>query len=217
MNMAFMPPGGRRGMLVPGTLPASTGKGSSKIAVGWPFSTAATKLSISSGPSDEGCTANSTSYFSVIGLAGLTCTTSYCFSNSSMIGQLPPAPGFIGFMRAEELGVGGKHAHPLPLFLAHGAQRADQFVFDGNAAVDERQDHFFQPAGHRHAQEDIVERQYAVLLGGHASRLDAESFLGQTRPRRLTARCCARSRGPCLCPGLEIPASIVSRFNRVCT
>ena len=74
-------------MLVAGTPPPNTGAGSSKMAVGWPFCTAATKLSISCGPSDEGCTANSTSNFSVIGLVGSTLTTSYCFFNSSMIGQ----------------------------------------------------------------------------------------------------------------------------------
>ncbi len=68
-------------------MPPAAGKGSSKIAVGWPFSTAATKLSISAGPNDDGCTASNTSYFSVIGLVGSTFTTSYCLSSSSMIGQ----------------------------------------------------------------------------------------------------------------------------------
>ncbi len=60
-NIAIGPIGLRRGCDVPGTLVISTGRGSSKIAVGWPAFTAATKLGICSGPSDEGCTASSTS------------------------------------------------------------------------------------------------------------------------------------------------------------
>ena len=85
--MGFIPPGGWRGALVAGTLPANIGHGSSKMAAGWPSATSFTKRSISAAPSDDGCTANRTSNFSVIGLAGSTFTTSYCFSNSSMIGH----------------------------------------------------------------------------------------------------------------------------------
>ena len=84
----LLPPGGCLGACVPGTSGRCQGNGSSKIAVGWPLFTAATKLSICSGAQRRGCTASSTSYFSVIGLVGSTCTTSYCFFNSSMISSL---------------------------------------------------------------------------------------------------------------------------------
>jgi hypothetical protein len=56
------------------------------MATGWPAFTAATKLTICSGPSDEGCTARSTSKLSVMGAEASTCTTSYCFSSSSTSG-----------------------------------------------------------------------------------------------------------------------------------
>ena len=82
-NIAIGPIGLRRGCAVPGTPCIITGSGSSKIATGWPACTAATKWPICSGPSDEGCTASSTSKVSMIGVEASTCTTSYCFSNSS--------------------------------------------------------------------------------------------------------------------------------------
>ena len=85
-NIAIGPIGLRRGCAVPGTPCIITGSGSSKIATGCPAFTAATKLAICSGPSDDGCTARRTSKVSVIGAVASTWTTSYCFSSSSTSG-----------------------------------------------------------------------------------------------------------------------------------
>src|SRR6266404_5121898 len=78
-NMPIIPPpGGRFGCAVPTTSPpGGNGNGSSKIAVGCPLFTAATKFVIASGDSEEGCTASSTSYLSLIGFDASTSTTSY--------------------------------------------------------------------------------------------------------------------------------------------
>ena len=93
----IIPPGGRLGSPVAGAA-RNTGRGSSKMAVGWPLLIASTTLLNSSGPSDDGWTTSITSYISFsIGLVGSISSTSYCFSSSSTISCLgiccgrPPA------------------------------------------------------------------------------------------------------------------------------
>ena len=215
MSMASMPPGGRFGMIVPGTL-LKYGKGSSKIAVGWPFSTAVTKLFISSGPSDEGCTAKSTSYFSVIGCAGLTCTTSYCFCNSSMIVQLPPEPGFIGFMR--------------PKTWASVATTPTRLRFSWVTVPSERISSYSTAVPRSmkgrvtFSSPQVTATDMKILSNDITPCCLVGTRLG-SMPNRFSAKPASSLKGSALCTVTRImplpmawnSRSIVSRFKRVCT
>ena len=129
---------GRLGAVVPGTF-GSIGNGSSKMAVGWPLPTAAMKLSICSGPSDDGCTASSTSYFSVIGCVGID-LHHVVLLLQLVDDRLARAWGDIVCRSKPPKSWASVVSTPnrLALLLADGADRADQLVFDRDAAVDER-------------------------------------------------------------------------------
>ena len=187
--ICIMPPCGCFSALVAGTPWANSGNGSSKMAVGCPRRTTSMKLFICSWPNDEGCTANNASYVSVIGALGLTCTTSYCFFNSSISGSSGVGRNDLLIEAAEKLGIGRQNADPLPLLLADGADRPGQLVFDRDAAVDERNHDLVQARRAGQAQKDFLFGDSALRSREYWPARNAELLLRPIGVLAQAARC----------------------------
>ena len=96
------------------------------------------------------------------------------------------------------------------------ADRTDQFVFDGQAAVDEGDDDLFGAAGEGDAEDDVFDRLAGLVNGEDGAGGDAEAGLG------LRAWSLKRSVGISLSwmrspPTAWISLSMLSRSDLVCT
>ena len=90
-----------------------------------------------------------------IGESGETELTSYCFLSSVTIDHSGVWLKRPHVEAAHQLGVGAQDADLLAAALRDDADRPRQLVLDRQAAVEERDHHFLEARGERHAQEDL--------------------------------------------------------------